>query len=895
MGGSSNQTIGYHYKWLLGFGWCRGPIDALLELRGGDAPFFQGRVTSSSSITINKPDLWGGEKGEGGVTGTWDLCFGEQTQLPNDYLVSTLGPQQSAHRGKFTTVARGGRFGAFYPNPKPVSAKVERILADWQGGAAWYPAKAVINLLQVASSDQLGDTSNGWSYLQVASTDTADYSAAMVDTSSWSIGQMPFANVAGHPYAAGAGYPAIENTYWALNTNLWLRRSFMVYSVEDMIMEVFIDNYATVWVNGVNVLPRAGTINGASSAAFLHQFTVPASLLMLGENTVAMLCEDFGTYSYAAFKIITNGTQVLNAMNPAHVLYDSVVHDELQGDPVGLINDASFRAAADQLYAEGFGICTSYDSSAETPAQFQQRICNLIGGCLTQSRIDGLYYLDLIRTVADPSTLPIITEDDVKSFKQTPGVVSELINLMRVEWFDPQAKQIRTTQPIYSAGAIQSAGSINADSRTFHELPSESLALRVCKRELVANSSAPSKFELKLLHRFRSLRPGQSARLQMPSEGIADMVIVVGQIEHGTLTNSGESVVALQNVYNMPDAVYAQPQTSLWTDPDTAPVASPSPLAFEAPYIDLAATLSNADLAALPADVGYLATLATRPTSGINYELDTAANAEAYVAYGSGDWAPTLIINEAATEALTSFTFTAGQDLSRLTEGSWALWDGEIVRVDAFDEIAGTVTLGRGCADTPPIPHAAAARLVGGGEWLASDRREYVGGDVVHAKLLTRTASALLDITTTTAIDVAMNDRQVRPYAPGNLTVQGARYPAAVQGSLVLAWSHRDRVLSADQLVDTLQPDIGPEAGTTYTVVVYLNGVVDSTASGITATTLTPTVSGDGTVRVEISAQRAGYNSWMPLSATFDYARDARVTSAGDLRVTTTGDVRAVR
>ena len=36
MGGKSKPTIGYWYRLLLHFGLCRGPIDALLEFRGGE-------------------------------------------------------------------------------------------------------------------------------------------------------------------------------------------------------------------------------------------------------------------------------------------------------------------------------------------------------------------------------------------------------------------------------------------------------------------------------------------------------------------------------------------------------------------------------------------------------------------------------------------------------------------------------------------------------------------------------------------------------------------------------------------------------------------------------------------------------------------------------------------
>ena len=592
-------------------------------------------------------------------------------------------------------------------------------------------------------------------------------------------------------------------------------------------------------------------------------------------------------------------------MNPAHVLYESITRDEMQGEPAGLINDASFRAAADQLYTEGFGICTTYDSESETPEQFQQRICNLIAGNLTQSRTDGLYYLDLIRAVSDPSTLPIITEDDVKTFKQTPWVGSEAVNLIQVEWFDPQAKQVRTTQPVYSAAGIQDVGSPNSDVRTYHEVPVNSLAVRLAARELAAASSPLSKIDLTLLPKWRTLRAGTNVRLQLPSEGIADMVLVLGQVTQGTLKDGSIAASAVQNVFSFPDTVFIQQQPGGWVDPAQPPTAPAAQLAFEAPYIELVAALSSADLAALPADAGYLGLLATRPTTGLNYEVDTAAAAEAYQAYGIGDWTASVVINEAAGPIDTPFTFTSATDIDRLVVGGWAIWGDEIVRIDAIDATAGTLSLGRGCADTVPTSHAASSTLVFAGEWVTGDQREYVGGDVVRAKLLTRSASDKLDISSATELSVTMNDRQIRPYAPGLLRfddalAMGQAYPASMVGAVTTHWAHRDRVTQADQLLDESAASTGPEAGTTYTVRYYQPpGTLVHTESALTGTAATAyTFPADGTAQITVEAERDGYASWQASTHTFDYLiapNNTRIVVGSNRRVTVAGDVRVSR
>jgi hypothetical protein len=901
MGGSSKQTIGYWYWWAICFGWCKGPVDAFLEFRGGDKTAWQGRLTASGRISINKPNLWGGEDntggGSGGIVGEMDVMFGEADQAPNDYLISTFGPQQSGRRGKFCTVFRGGKFGAFVANPKPVSAKIERILADWQDDTPWYPEKANIDLSGAAADSELGPLSTGWRYLIVALTDTADYSADDYDDSAWSLGQMPFASAAGQPFAEAAGFPAIMNTEWPVNTRIWLRRTFTVGSIADVVLEIFIDNFATVWVNGELVLDATNTTESAVT------FTVPASVIRQGENVLVLRGDDDAEvsaedFAYAAFKLVATSSISLFAMNPAHILYDSLTHADLQGEPTGAISDASFRAAADKLYSEGFGLCTDYDSSQETPKQFQQRICNVIGASLSQSRVDGLYYLDLIRGDYDLDSLPIIGEDDILSFSQDPSVITETGNKLSLEWFDPQAKETRTTPPVYSMGNIRSAGRvIPAETKKYPEIPVESLALRVAARDLKSTAVPLNKFDLSTRATQRGLRPGMNARLQVPSEGIADMVVVIGSVAHGTATKGDMKIVAVQNVYSMPSSVYVKPQDGLWAPDDTVAVPVPHQTAMEAPYVELAASLSAADLSALTDDAGYLLAAGTKPTSGINYLLTTAATGEDYADHGFGDWCPTATVNEAALEPDTAFTLGGASLIDRVAVGSWALWDSEIVRVDAIDVDANTVTFGRGCADTVPAQHDAGARIFFCGDWGSNDQREYVGGDVVEVKLLTRLRVDQLDTDDAAAMSVTMDDRQSRPYPPGKLQVNGLTYPSAVTGGVVSTWAHRDRLIQADQIIDTLQGDVGPEAGVTYTVRYYQPpGVLVASESAISGTgAASYTFPTDGQAAIGVSAVRDGVESLQAIACTFDYATSSvsyRITEAGDRRITEAGDAR---
>lgn len=868
-GGGQKTTIGYWFRLLYHFGFSKGPIDAFLEFRAGDRTAWSGEVTNSARIQINKPNLFGGEKSEGGLVGDFDLMFGESDQGPNDYLAANLGPEQPTYRGKATGVWRGGRYGAMNPYPKPASFKIRRVLKGWDNDQPWYPGKAEIIMSAGAVNEaDFGPTSSGWRYKVVASGDTADYSSASYDDSSWSTGQSPFASEAGHPYAGDSGFPAISNTTWPLSTNIWIRRTFNVGTVGAISLVVFVDNYATVWVNGHQVLARSGTVSGPSGPIFTHEVNIPADILVTGNNVIAVLGEDVGVYSYLAIRINATGNSYLVGMNPAHILYDSITAQDMANEPVGLINDESFRAAADKLYDEGFGLCVNFEFDSDIE-DFQQRICDIIGGCLTQSRVDGQYYLDLIRGDYVLDDLPIISEDDVIEFSQTPTSITEVTNSIIVEWFDPENKEDRSTAPIQTLGAIMAAGGVIQEARTYREIPTEDLAIRVGQRDLQAVATPVSRFNLTTNRRAGPLRPGQAFRLQMPSEGIADMVCVVGDTED----DGKVRIAAVQDVFGFPSSVYIKPETGMAQPSDSLPVASPHQLLIEAPYIELVTSLSRADLEVFPDDAGAIMVAATRPTTGRNYVLWTAATGEDFDEGGVGDWCPSAQIVEAAGRADTSFTLSNGTDLGNVAIGTWALWGTEIVRVDALDVTALTLTVGRGCADTVPVSHVAGSRIYFCGDWGITDGREYVDGETVQAKLLTRTATEELPLDAATALSVLMDQRQFRPYPPAAVTVNGELEPGSQADDLVIAWKWRDRLLQDDRLVDQAESDIGPESGTTVTVRVYRSGDLLQTLSGLTTSPATYTPPDQsGTLRIEVETVRDGLTSAQMWVTEFEYA-----------------------
>lgn len=149
--GAKKQTVGYRYFMSMLSGLCRGPIDELCEITAGDESAWTGNAADDSLQSINKPNLFGGDKKEGGIQGPFRVYMGHPTQvlknaeggLPS--VKAAIGGRVSEMRG-VVTVWYDGMISAMNPYIKEWKFRVRRSNKGWFGGVPWYPEKARIGL-----------------------------------------------------------------------------------------------------------------------------------------------------------------------------------------------------------------------------------------------------------------------------------------------------------------------------------------------------------------------------------------------------------------------------------------------------------------------------------------------------------------------------------------------------------------------------------------------------------------------------------------------------------------------------------------------------------------------------------------------------------------------------
>lgn len=588
----------------------------------------------------------------------------------------------------------------------------------------------------------------------------------------------------------------------------------------------------------------------------------------------------------------SDGTPI-QAMNPIHILYQCATDPTFgRGLPSAFLDDALWRAAADTCYAEGLGLCIRW-TRTQPVNDFCQTVVDHIGAALSWDFTTGLLSPILIRGGYEPSTLPLFDADSglLAIESDESAAQASQVNQITVNWGDPIIDQVQTVTVSNSAAILAAGGTLNK-TVSYVGLPTLALATRIAQRDLQAESAGLHKYKLTLDRRAYALRPGQPFRIRDAAGNV--LIVRAGPVAQGTLSAGAITVTAVQDIYGLPDNSYVAGQPGTWNPPDHSAIAPSVQAAIEVSYRDLARNLSAADLAALDADACYLGTLARRPSPlALNYQVSSQTGAEAYVVRGSGDWCPGGTLSAAIDEIATTITLAGGVDLDLPTIPCAALIDAEIVRVDALDPVTGIATIARGCVDTVPAPHAAGAQVWLLDDYTGSDSRQYTPAEVVSAQLLTHTPSATLDPSLATPVSVTMDQRMDRPYPPGNVAINGQGWPALLTGDLTTTWAHRDRLLQADQLIDTSATDVGPEAGTTYNWRVFFDGTLEHSETAIPGTAFgpyTPTAT-DGLCRIELEAQRDGLTSWQMQVRQALYDAGAFIAAeSGDPLITESGD-----
>ncbi len=828
MSGSKKATVGYKYYLGQHLALCHGPVDNCTRIRFDKRTAWTG-VSTGGRIDVSAENLFGGKKREGGVSGAIDLLMGGPSQAQNDYLQAQLGTDIPAFRQVVSMVLRQFYLGMNYYLKAP-DFRLQRIHVLQDGTAQWYDAKAAIArnhyTLLVATTDV-------WKYKVVEAVDGGSqgqpsaYIAPSYDDSAWSQAVGPFSNSA----PPGTNVPTGSS-----GRGIWLRRRILVTDDPANIGNITItfahDDGGWCWWNGT--LVASFTSVGTSTV------TIPSSSV-LADNTVVLQVLDSvptGTPTgITASAALSNTGSTEQDLNPAHILRECLTNTVWgKGKSATLCPDAVWQPVADTLYSEGMGISILWDQETAL-ADFIGEIERHIEGRLRVNLRTGNYELKLIRndyTVGSLLVLNAANIDRVEEFNR-PGV-RDLINSITVNYWDATTGDIATLS-VQDIALVQVMGVENHTTIEYPGFTNAAVAGRVALRDLRVLATPRAHCTIYANRVAADLNIGDVFTLVWPEYGLsAGTVMRVVTIAFGDGQRNQVRITCVEDVFAMPTVGVVAPTPEGWTSPSPVATASPTRFPIEAPYYELAQIMGDAAIQnalTTNANAAWFMLAARRSAGAINADLYTDAGG-GYLEADTFDFSPNALLNGAVTITQTVWPITSAEDWAEVVIGTHAQVDNEHVRIDAISSTS--VTVGRGCLDTVPATHASGARIWFWDAYSGNDRTEYVSGEVINAKVLPTTGRGQLAIADAPVDSLTLFGRANLPYPPGNLKVNTVAYPDTITGALALSWAHRNRLQeTTPTLYDTTYGDIGPEAGTTYTLRLYGQaGTLLRTETGLT-------------------------------------------------------------
>ena len=578
------------------------------------------------------------------------------------------------------------------------------------------------------------------------------------------------------------------------------------------------------------------------------------------------------------------GREISVGMNPAHILVQCLTDPHWgMGYPLDSIG-WSFWNAAWALSDEGFGLNLVW--TRQQPIEsFIGQVLDHIGGILYTDPEQGSFELKLLRGDYWIDSLPQLGPDEIVGIERFERAQwGELPNELTVVYTD-WATGGDATVTVENLAAIQLQGGVINQRRDYPGVNYGPLASRLALRDLRALGSPLARLSLTVARDTldQAPLPGDVFLLNWPRLSIDRMVVRITGVDTGALGAAEWRIDAVEDVFGMGNTVLS-PEAPRIDEPTTEPLPPALVLALEIPYWELARRLSRADLAYLTETDTYVGALAAAGGTGqLNWQLATGPSSGGVTAVVGEDYAPLLSLNAAlaASEVdAIGVSITAISQPERLADGDYAyLVDvggqlREAVGILAFDPVNATVDLARGILDTTPQAHATGTRLIGVGEWLASEGSERAPGESVYVAAIPRTGTSEGDaMLADNGQPLILDGRQALPYSPGRVRLNGLTEPAVVAGDLIITWAHRDRAQQTAYLVKQNEGDIGPEPGVTYTVRVRdRNGTLVRAAAGLGSNSYNWAVAtaaldagalGDA-VTIEIEADRDGLTSWQP-------------------------------
>lgn len=788
MGGSSSQTIGYKY-----FAGLQVVVGNCIEYIININPDNRGWIftkpeeidllkTGDTSIVVNKPSLFGGDKQEGGWVGTIDIHTGRPENLrQNEYLaeqdsslVSSF-PYLSHLVFRGPTLDKGFQLVSMSGMLKDVLYWPKRIHIKDDGSPQWYDEKAEIldhTILEDFEDFEFSDFS-----ILTTRTVTNGYQTQTIvnynaDRASFS------------PVKIGGGTGGSSQNYfedYQSENQAFINTS--EYNIYVRVVESTIGQSTSGNSDSILKIDPGGVFDKTSWCSN-SKYDIETNTYKIG---VAL-----DVYFLYVERYIHIPEQDGPDINPIHKIREILTDYTAMNKPEAMINDANFMAAADRIWDEGLGVSGSFTEKSCKEA-IDELLYHIEAG-IRVNRQTGLYEIVLFRDdLLDLDNAQLFDKSNIKTFSIETANIDDVINSVNVNYYDRE--NIKDSSfSLDELGSILSSQS-NAETLDFPYFMNRRNA------ELVGNwklkqlstptrkgSFTTGKYDARKINRY------DVVKLTWQNQNMIEVPIRIMKIGLG---DGRDNTVTLDWVEVIPYSSIVFPTINI--DPPTSVVLPPQSnqsIAFEMPYFEavqrFGQTQVDTELANNP-DLGYLMVATKKPQNNSINALLFTEKGTGYQQASIVDYCPAAQLDQSISYLDTSFAVKNVSSISQAEVGTLILCDQELMVYQSYDTETKILTVKRAALDTVPKPHLQDAVFYFYDAFSAFDSEQYVLSEVVDAKVLTTTPSGVQELGDVTAISVEMYARQIRPYPPANVKINDEYYPAEIETDLVVTWVDRNR------------------------------------------------------------------------------------------------------
>lgn len=881
-GGSPKQRVTEYYM-TVHYGICQGPVETLSRIKINDKVAWEGRATTNARFRISNTGLFGGVKKEGGVLGDVYYQSGAFNQSIDSVVADKYGRTPSTmtnYRGVATAMFTdrpgvSSKLGFYWSANQPFVPAAEftvtRIFRGWRPGEAIIvddPTTPRALYFSIDDSTSMADKlvslkaamSLVFDDIELAINAGLQLDIGVQEWSGTQQQQLTFAtasisditqlrNFVDSIDAAGDGTNFDQAAQGALAffTNTLsknLDRRVWVFITDGSPTPAGVDDTARTTAS--DLLDQSSgsfSIDGGTAVDCFGinvELTDTSSTSKLDntpfDGVPVVSGSDPSGLQGAVQAALFGGVPA--QMNPAHIIYECLTNRVWgMGAPTSVIDEESFSAASQTLYAERFGLSLIWSEQTEIES-FVQEVLDHIEANLYVSPSSGKFVLKLIREDYDETALPVLDETNCEVVSYTRRSPGEVINEINVTWTNPDSEK-EETLTIQDLGAIvSSGGEIISDSRNYYGVQNKTLAWQLAQRDIATATAPLATVELEVNRTAWDFGPGDVFKLTAEEHGADEEVIRIVRIDYGTPGDSTIKINGTQDIFAFERPEYEEPPTTAFEDPsqDAEPITDI--LAFTLNYYLGLAWVANQTGQSYPsAYVAFLASTDNEDAQDFDLigEGEDAAGNTLTLNLGTKTFTTKGQISEAfareATTTTVGWTNLSGAG-NPPTVGGFVLLgnvgldeeDFEMALISGFD--GSNYTLVRGVLDTIPKawPMGTEIRFFDQNS-LIVDQNERGAGDVLDYDLIMNTSINQGELGQS-EVTAYPNERAWLPSRPANVSVEGSLWANIDNSSGALteiecSWSNRNRVTEDFQVLGWTAATVTPESGQTTVIEFY--------------------------------------------------------------------------